>query len=152
MAGHFVVWRLSVDERDQAIATFGATWTGLAHAAGVGNGDGGVFPGWTGASRDLLNRIRGGCHNPPNRNGLPPHRYLEFQGGSPSPAQVTALRSWYWTNDLNRPTSAGFGMVGLSPAATVEWAAGRKADALLAQIRHGATSVEVYYLGRAEMT
>jgi hypothetical protein len=43
-------------------------------------------------------------------------------------------------------------MVGLSPAATVEWAAGRKADALLAQIRHGATSVEVYYLGRAEMT
>ncbi len=155
MAGHFVLWKMQVADRDACVAA-GAGWTGLAHAAGVGNGAGGVFPGWTQASRDDLNRVRS-AHGVPNRNNIPPHRYLTFPGGAPAAllaAQLLADRD-RWISSLERPSSVGFGMVALCAAAQAAWTGGQSAyryDALIAQITHGATSVEIYYLGSKEMT
>ena len=154
MAGQFVLWKIQQNVIDNYLAA-GAAWTVLAHGAGVANGAGGVFPGWTPGSRDDLNRVRSGV-GVPNRNNIPPHRYLTFPGGAPGgllAAQLVADK-YLWINDLERPSSAGFGMVALCPAAQAAWAAGQSAykyDALVAQITHGATSVEVYYLGSHEM-
>jgi hypothetical protein len=116
------------------------------------NGAGGAFPGWTDASRDELNRVRNGSSALVNRNGLPPHRYLAIPPGSTSPAQITYLRGCYWINDLVRPSDPGFGIVALDPEAATEWSNGRKLEALVAQIAHGATSIEIYYLGGQEMS
>jgi hypothetical protein len=152
MAGQFVVWRMYAQDIQNFIASFpGTIWTGLAHQAGTPNGAGGVFPGWTPASRAALNQIRDGRGGLANRNGLPPHRYLHIPGGAPMPAQINYLWRCYWINDLQRPSEPGFGVVALAPLATAHWSNGKKVDSLVAQITHGATSIEVYYLGRKEM-
>jgi hypothetical protein len=142
---------MSPQDRDNAVATLGAVWSGVAHQAGTANGAGGLFPGWTPASRAALNQVRDGRGGLANRNGLPPHRYLQIPAGAPTPAQVAYLRNSYWVNDLQHPSDGGFGVVALAPLAAASWANGKKVDALVAQITHGATSIEVYYLGSKEM-
>lgn len=153
MAGQFVVWRMSMDDINNFIINFpGTVWTGLAHQAGQINGAGGVFPGWTPASRALLNQVRDGRGGIGNRNGLPPHRYLQIPGGAPTQVQIDYLWTCYWVNDLVRPSDPGFGIVNLAPAAALAWNNGKKVDSLVAQITHGATSIEAYYLGSKEMS
>ncbi|MCC3466240.1 MULTISPECIES: hypothetical protein [unclassified Microcoleus] len=152
MAGQFVLWRIDPNDRDNFIANFsGSKWSELAHRENTPNGNGGLFPGWTAASRDLINRVRNGSSNLANRNNLPPHRYLQIPGGLPNAAQVNYLRTCYWINDLVRPSDPGFGIVALAPAAVAAWSNGKKVDSLVAQITHGATSIEIYYLGGKEM-
>lgn len=151
MAGHFIVWRITPQQKDGVIQNCpGSAWSGLAHAAGV-MGGGGAFPGWTPASRAILDGIRNGIGAPANRNGFPPHRYLQFPGGAPAGATVDYLRKCEWVTSLYIPTFAGVGMVQLCVAARAKWDSGDKGGALIEQITHGATSVEVYYLGKKEM-
>src|SRR5215831_16822735 len=130
MAGQFVLWRMTPQEKDNFIAQFpGTVWTGLAHQAGTANGAGGVFPGWTPASRAAINSVRSGSSALANRNGLPPHRYLHIPGGAPNAIQIQYLqRNCYWVNDLQRPSDGGFGVVGLSALATANWSNGKKVD------------------------
>jgi hypothetical protein len=153
MSGHFVVWRLALNDRDDVLANYvGSTWSALAHAAGTPDGLGGVFPGWTPASRQLVTQVGNGSSNLPNRSGLPPHRYLQFPGGAPTPAQEAFLKPKYWINNLVRPSDPGFGIVALAPAAAISWNAGNRYQALIDQITHGNTSIEVYYIGGKEMS
>jgi hypothetical protein len=153
MAGHFVLWKIQQGIINTYIALAGVNWTPLAHAAGTANGAGGVFPGWTPASRDDLNRVRSAT-GVPNRNNIPPHRYLTFPPGVPGAGLAAQLLNdkYGWITNLERPASPGFGMVALAPLASSEWNAGQKRDALVAQVTHGATSIEVYYLGSKEMS
>ena len=92
-----------------------------------------------------------------NRNLIPPHKYLGFPPGAPAAGLAAQLLAdkYGWITGLERPVNAGFGVVALCPAAAAAWNAGQsgyKYDALVAQITHGATSVEVYYLGSKEIT
>jgi hypothetical protein len=152
MSGQYVAWRISPNDKDSFLAHFpGSVWSGVAHQAGVQNGAGGVFPGWTPASRDELNRVRNGSSNLANRNNLPPHRYLIIPGGSLTDEQIEYLWTCYWINDLQRPSDPGFGTVTLAPVAATMWTSGQKVQSLVAQIMHGATSIEVYYLGSKEI-
>lgn len=153
MAGHFVLWRIHPQDAADIFLNFpGSAFSPLQHAAGAAIGPGGgVFPGWTPASRALLNSVKEGRSNMVNRNGLPPHKYVMFPPGAPNPAQVAFLRGVYWVNDLYRPTDTGFGLTALSLAAAAEWNNNRKVDALVAQITNGATSLEVYYVGSSEV-
>jgi len=54
-------------------------------------------------------------------------------------------------NDLQRPNDGGFCVVGLSASAAANWSNGKKVDALVAQITHRATSIEIRYLGETEV-
>ena len=157
MAGQFVLWKMP----PQVLATYtgipGVGWTGLAHAARTPSGVVGVdFAGWTVQTSAELNRVRSGVAIG-NRNNLPPHRYLTFPPGQPGLALATQLQldKYGWLTDLERPVNVGFGLVALCPAAAAIWNAGQTAyrhDALIAQITHGATSIEVYYLGSKQMS
>jgi hypothetical protein len=151
MAGHFILWKITPEQRDGVLNNYaGSVWSGLAHAAGV-MGGGGAFPGWTPGSRAILNGIRNATGAPANRNGFPPHRYVQFPAGAPTPLQADYLRKCEWVTGLYIPTYAGVGMVALCIAAKQRWDAGDRGGALIEQITHGATSVEVYYLGKKEM-
>ena len=69
----------------------------------------------------------------------------------PTAAQIAFLRTCYWTNDLIRPSDAGFGVIGLCVGALAAWNLNKKVEALAAQLAHGATSIEIFYLGKKEM-
>lgn len=152
MAGEFVVWKMKQEEVDRVLAAFpGSNWTGVAHAAGTPAGGGGLFPGWNALSRAELARVRDGRGGLANRNNLPPHRYIEIPAGAVTPVQRELLFQWYWVNDLQHPTDPGFGSAALTANAAASWGLGKKRQALIDQIAHGATSIEVYYIGSKEM-
>jgi hypothetical protein len=152
MAGHFVLWRISTKDRDELRWNYaGVEWSGMAHAVGGVNGAGGAFQGWTPQTREALAKVRDGRGGLANRNDLPPHRYIAFPPGAPTREQVDYLRGCYWINDLVRPSDAGFGVSALAPAAQAHWSNGKRLEALVSQITHGGTSIEVYYIGKKEM-
>ena len=153
VAGHFVMWRLPLAVHQTYIGLPGVTWSALQHSFGTPNGAGGLFPGWAQVSRDQLNRVRSGI-NIPDRNDIPPHRYLGFPPGAPGPALAAQMLAdrYGWIREIERRTSPGFGMVALCPNAAAAWQSGDPYSALVAQITHGATSVEVYYLGNREVS
>ena len=143
MAGHFLVWGIAQADITWCTQHYAnSTWGTIQHQA----------VGWNAGSRAVLQNVKNGI-GIGNRNGLPPHRYLEFPGGEPSAVQRQRLLSndALWTLNMERPNVPGLGLTALCPAAEVEWAEGRKRQALFAQITHGATSIEVYYIGRNEM-
>ena len=162
MPGHFVMWKISRDIWATYQALAGVTIqpplaTPPAHAQGVANGAGGVFPGWTVQSSAELGTARGG-HQLGNRNNLPPHRYLSLPAGAPAAGLAAQLLAdkYGWITELERPR--GFGLTNLAGApnaAQASWnsgASGYKYDALLAQMLFGPVSIEVYYLGSKQMT
>lgn len=152
MAGHFLLKSISTDEKNAIIAGFtGTTWSATAHVAGTANGAGGVFPGWNEGSRLTLGHAFAGIAIG-NRNNLPPHKYLQFPGtAAPTPAQLTAIHKSNDLREITHPDDAGLGLRALCAAALTEWNAGKKLAALIAQIMHGATSIEIYYLGKQEI-
>jgi hypothetical protein len=143
MAGHFLLYSIEESERDQCLAEYGnSRWGELEHHTVE----------WNGASRGVLQRVRDRLPIE-NRAGLPPHRYLSFPAGQPTGEKAKFLFSYAteWILKMQRPATNGLGLRTLCPAAMVEWDLGRKREALAAQISHGTTSIEVYYLGTLEM-
>lgn len=150
MAGHFVL--RSITNSDLVTAqSKGCGWSGLAHGPGAQNAPGNpAHAGWTIASRQNLSAaFNAGV---PNRNGLPPHRYLTFgpianiPPGNPLWLYIVGAG---WASQLVRPN---MGLAALAPAATAAWNGGDKDGALLAQAQHGNTSIEIYYIGGYEMS
>ncbi len=158
MAGHFIVWRMTPQEIASAVAFNFALSPALDHdptvhvLAGHPNYPG-LWPGWTPQTRLVLDQARRG-ENINNRNFLPPHRYLQHPPGHAfTPAQQISLRTQSWVQNLHRPSlGVNFGLAALCLAAQAEWDAGDRGGALIEQIAHGATSIEVYYRGRKEMS
>jgi hypothetical protein len=156
MAGHFIVWRITPQDIVSARAFNFFMSPTLDHGphANVLLGHPlhpGFWPGWTPHTRGVLNQARRGM-NITNRNFLPPHKYLQHTPGQFTPDQQISLRTQKWVQDLHRPSPAvNFGLANLCPAALAKWNAGDRGGALIEQIAHGATSIEIYYLGRQEM-
>ncbi|MFI2188548.1 hypothetical protein [Streptomyces sioyaensis] len=149
MSGHFIVSNISAAERDEALSN-GATWSALQH----GN------IGWTPASRALLSKALNG-QAIPSREGLPPHRYLDFaQAGNPDKEKTarflrTTTASWVSHNRLLRPTGAGLGLKQLAKKAQDAWALNKLNDALVEQFldpQGARVTIEIYHLGGHEMT
>lgn len=141
MSGHFIL--KSINATDIALATSkGAAWSAVQHAD----------VGWTTASRQTLTTaLNNGAI--PNRDSLPPHRYLSFSYGSQAQVALQELlRRVSWADQLIRPTGAGLDLRNLSPNAQVAWAAGRREDALVDQFQHGTLTIEVYYIAGTEMS
>jgi hypothetical protein len=136
----------SADVTEVLSKVMGSYVTGTAHQAGQPSGAG-YFPGWTALGHEHLNQIRHGRGGPPNRNELPPHKYLVIPGGKLNVSQIQYLQRSYWINDLQRPSAVGFGIGSLAPSSADAWRRGRKIDALVEQVAHGNTSIEIYYLG-----
>lgn len=159
MAGHFIVWRMTPEEINSALPLGFTMSPGLDHSPAVlvpvGHPlFGGHWPGWTPATRDVLDRAKRGM-NITNRFMIPPHRYLQRPPGAAAltPAQIMSLRTQSWVQNLHRPSpGVNFGLAALCVAALGKWNAGDRAGALLEQMAHGAVSIEVYYRGRQEMT
>lgn len=157
MAGHFVVWRISLSDKDWVLANVaGSRWTATEHAANapLPHGGVGVFPGWTDLTRAALHTAR---HNVvpalQNRQNLPPHKYLAFNAAALSDLQKLDIRKHCeFLANLERPRDAGFGVAALCMAAQNLWSTGDRTGALFAQIAHGDTSIEVYYLGKKEIS
>ncbi|MBP0481361.1 hypothetical protein [Sagittula salina] len=135
MAGHFLLPSLPYTELYAAQTLAAARWSGRAHAA----------VGWNQASEAVLTAaINGG--NIGNRNGLPPHRYLQFDAEPNLSEDATRYFNFAsWVDALTRPASIGLGLRALCPAAQQSWPHD-KSRALREQIAHGDVSVEVYYL------
>jgi len=143
MSGHFILKNITTAQKDECLAKYAqSSWSVLQHAA----------VGWNAGSRLVLQNALSG-QNINNRNGLPPHRYLGFPAGQPTVEQLTFLSGHDadWIRDMVRPNSPGLGLTGLCPNAAAEWAQGRKKEALIEQIKNGATSIEIYYLNGNEM-
>ncbi|MFC5724744.1 hypothetical protein ACFP1Z_31805 [Streptomyces gamaensis] len=139
MAGHFIL--RSINNTDLAIATSkGATWSVLQHAN----------IGWNTASRSVLSKALNG-QPIGNRDGLPPHRYLESKK-SVGDTLEKYLRNAGWASQLIRPNSAGLGLRELSPKAKAAWDRGDRTGALVEQFLHGTATVEVYYINGTEMS
>lgn len=149
MSGHFIVSNISQADLDEA-RTNGGTWSVLQHAN----------IGWNAASRALLSKA---LNNQaiPNREGLPPHRYLDFaQAGNPNKDKTaqflrTTKASWVDPNRLRRPTGAGLGLKQLCKKAQDAWAQNKLNEALAEQFldQQGArVTIEIYHLGGHEMT
>ncbi|QRN93497.1 hypothetical protein JRI60_30465 [Archangium violaceum] len=143
MAGHFILKNISTTELAIAQATpYNCAWSALQHAN----------VGWTTASRLVLTNALAGV-GIGNRDGLPPHRYLNLQDNiATDVAKFHAyLRGASWVERLVRPNSAGLGLRALAGPAATHWAAGRVADAVIAQLATGPVSIEIYYTNNAEM-
>ncbi|QLE72065.1 hypothetical protein FGW37_11025 [Streptomyces rectiverticillatus] len=139
MAGHFIL--RSITNSDLTIATSkGATWSALQHGS----------IGWNTASRAVLSKALAG-QPIGNRDGLPPHRYLESKA-SVGATLEKYLRSAGWAGQLIRPASAGLGLRELSPKAKAAWDRGDHTGALVEQFLHGTATVEVYYISGTEMS
>ncbi|WP_058044448.1 hypothetical protein [Streptomyces roseifaciens] len=139
MAGHFIL--KSISNSDLTIATSkGAAWSPLQHAN----------VGWNAASRAVLSKALSG-QSIGNRDGLPPHRYLESKV-STGPTLEKYLRSAGWADLLIRPASPGLGLRELSPKAKAAWDRGDRTGALVEQFLHGTATVEVYYINGTEMS
>lgn len=144
MSGHFILWNIKTAQRDACLRNYGnSAWSVIQHAN----------VGWNLASRGVLANVKAGA-NIGNRTGLPPHRYLQFPGGAPTLPQRTFLfgSDGLWIKDLVRPNSPGLGLTGLCPAAAAKWGEGRYQEALIEQITHGGTSIEIYYLDGKEIS
>lgn len=134
MSGHFLLLNIPQTELNTAINQ-GAIWSPVAHP-GVA---------WDATSRATLDNLVNGVAIP-NRGNLPRHCYLQFAGANPVPmALLGYLQVVGWVDNLTRP-GGGLNLTGIIPAADVAFAGGRKFDALVAQIQHGAVSVEIYYV------
>lgn len=151
MAGEFVVYRISPTDIAAMKRHFGATTTGVAHAAGP-DGHGGVFTGWTPASSEVLNKVRRGDGELENRHALPPHFYVELPAGEMSEAQIKYLHGAPWVTNLQRPSAANFGSATLKPEARDAWALGKKVTALVEQAKTGPVSIEIYYVGSRQVS
>ncbi|MFG2532151.1 hypothetical protein [Streptomyces sp. NPDC048516] len=139
MAGHFIL--RSITNSDITLAgQKGANWSALQHAN----------IGWHTASRDVLSRALNG-QPIGNRDGLPPHRYLESKV-STGPTLEKYLRGASWADLLIRPDSTGLGLRELSPKARGAWDRGDRTGALVEQFLHGTATVEVYYISGTEMS
>ncbi|MEV5510713.1 hypothetical protein [Streptomyces orinoci] len=97
----------------------------------------------------------------PNRNGLPPHRYLSFdQAGNPNKDRTaeflrTTRASWVDQNRLRRPTGAGLGLKELCQKARDAWSRNKLNEALVEQFldpQAARVTIEIYHLDGHEMS
>ncbi len=157
MAGHFIVWRITPQDVVSAKAFNFTMSPALDHdpATHVLAGHPlfpGFWPGWTAQTRGVLDQARKGM-NITNRNFLPPHKYLQHAAGQFTAEQQISLRTQAWVQDLHRPSlMVNFGLANLCGPAQAKWNAGDRGGALIEQIAHGSTSIEIYYLGSKEMS
>jgi len=85
-------------------------------------------------------------------DGRPIRDVANEHSGAPSAGQIQYVqRNSCWLSDLQRPSVGGFGVVELAAMTTATWSNRKKVDALVAQITHRATSIEIYYLGKKLM-
>ncbi|MCF3102094.1 hypothetical protein IPZ58_10905 [Streptomyces roseoverticillatus] len=149
MSGHFILSNISQADLDNARA-HGGTWSPLQH----GN------IGWNANSRAVLSRALNN-QDIPNRDGLPPHRYLILQQAGNPNIEVTkkflqeTQDSWVDPNRLRRPTGRGLGLRALNATAAGLWAQNKLHDCLVAQFwrpESATVTVEIYHLAGREMT
>ncbi|WP_405842366.1 hypothetical protein OG528_28990 [Streptomyces platensis] len=124
MAGHFILKSITTPDLATALDK-SATWSVLQHKD----------VGWTAASRAVLTRALGG-QAIGNRDGLPPHRYLECKASAGEKLEEYLKRAG-WADLLLRPNSAGLGLRVLSTKAAAAWARGDRNGALVEQFLHG---------------
>jgi len=146
MAGHYLLKNIDYQEIITATNN-GLGWSALAHAQGTIGGGGHVFGGWNSVTRNTLTQAIGGAALP-NRNLLPPHRYLTIP-----PAPGGAIQNYLaiadWVDRLTHPNGMGLAVLGAGLAA---WNAGNNAASILAQAAAGAVSIEVYYISGTDMS
>jgi hypothetical protein len=155
MSGHFVVWKVADVDFADLKKNFEEpgkciVWTDLAHAANA-TAHGVTYPGWTDDTRAHLNKIRDGrLSSIPNRNNLPPHRYIEIPGGDLNDEKKEYLRqSCEIMRNLHRPFPT-FKLTDLNPNARDRWNAGDRVGAFIEQLKT-TTQIEVYYTSKGEM-
>jgi len=139
MAGHFLLWDVTQTDINEMRGYPGFTLSEVMHRD----------VGWTNASSLTLSLMKNG-NGIVNRAGLPPHQYLTFPGGAPvgGALQVLTSQEHGWVHGLERRSEeVGLGLRELCDAARTRWTLNDKLGALIAQITHGSTSIEIYKIG-----
>lgn len=135
MAGHFLLVNIPLSDLLIAVDKLGGAVSAVQH----------THVGWSSGTLDVLRTAASGG-NIGNRNQLPPHVYLQINAENPlHGTKKTYLRVASWVDDMTRPASVGLGLRQLCVTAQTFWNLGRKDEAIIAQVEHGAVSVEIYY-------
>jgi len=156
MAGNFILKSITQSDLVTATNFLHISWsTSPAHKKGTpidpGNPHGAIFAGWTPETRKVLSNALNGI-NIGNREGLPPHRYLEIKAWQ----TLNDKEQYYvsgagWAENLVYPTTSGLGLKALAPLARADWAQGNKNQALIEMLKIGGVSIEVFYQSGMEM-
>ncbi len=151
MSGNFILNTISKVEWSYALHDGLGEWGDLMHRD----------VGWNAASRAQLDRVLN-MQEIPNRDGLPPHRYLTFQyAGNNNPDQTakflqgTSNNSWVDANRLLRPSSMvnNNQLTAINAKAKDFWAKGKLHDCLVAQFQEShSVVIEIYHLDGKEMS
>lgn len=155
MAGNFILKSITQSDLSTAIRFPHIRWSGTAHLAGAlinpSRPTGPRFAGWTVTTRQALTDALGN-RNLPNRESLPPHRYLEIDGWSRlDDAEKAYVRGAGWADSLVYPSGTGLGLKALNGDVLTAWNTGNKNKALEEALKQGNVSIEVYYQSGIEM-
>jgi hypothetical protein len=152
VAGNFVL--KSITASDLIIATRHPhiKWSTTAHKKGDIDGTGKPFQGWTPDTREVLRKALQG-QAIPNRNLLPPHRYLEIETWNKlSEDEKRYVTMTSWADSMEYPLGQGLGLKALTGQVQAKWVARDKNGALIEALKTGDVSIEVYYHGGIEIT
>lgn len=150
MAGNFILKSITQSDLNTAISFPHIAWsTSAAHAKGLpvnpDQPEGRKFQGWTSGTAHTLSRALRG-EDIGNREGLPPHRYLEIAAWVMLTQQEQAyVQGAGWVSNLEYPGTASVGLKALAPLAATAWSTGDKTTALVETLKKGAVSIEVYF-------
>lgn len=156
MAGNFILKSITQSDLHAATRFSNISWSAsAAHKKGdlidPKNPNGKKFLGWVCNTRDVLKDALLG-KNIVNREGLPPHRYLEIKNWNIlSDQEKLYIQGAGWAESLVYPGVTGLGLKSLNALATIEWNKSNKNQALIEMLKVGHVSIEVYYQSGLEM-
>jgi hypothetical protein len=155
MAGNFILKSITQSDLMTAIRFPHFRWSDTAHRQGSlinpSQPQGARFPGWTAATRQTLSNALANIAIP-NRQNLPPHRYLEIDTWGPlNDDEKNYARGAGWADSLVYPTGAGVGLKAMTGAVLTAWNLGNKNQALEEALKQGNVSIEVFYQSGLEM-
>ncbi len=144
MSGNFIVWKMKGTYIDTFLSAVPiGSVTGAAH----------LDVGWNTASKADLKKL---YENSPitNREGLPPHKYLELKASTDDATAIkirdyAASTDGVWIGQLDRRDSV---CKSLSPDADSYWKSGNKVEALITELKRGNVSIEYYSMDGQQVT
>jgi hypothetical protein len=155
MAGNFILKSISQSDLSTAVRYPHMRWSGTAHRQGdpinPAQPTGARFTGWTQSTRQTLSDALAN-RNIPNRQNLPPHRYLEIDAWARlNDDEKAYVRGAGWADSLVYPSGTGVGLKAMTGEVLAAWNAGNKNQAVEEALKQGNVSIEVFYQSGLEM-
>ncbi|MCC3452257.1 MAG: hypothetical protein JGK24_23320 [Microcoleus sp. PH2017_29_MFU_D_A] len=148
MSGHFLLLNLKTQELNDIKRAWTAPNVKQPQLSPVQHQN----VGWNATSRNTLKQAQTE-QGIKNRDGLPPHIYLDFGVNEINDSAVQYVLSNSidngWVTRLQKPPNMGLKEITVN--ARNEWNQNRKAQAFIKQLKENGATLEIYYLDGAEI-